>query len=36
MIRSSIVPGLIVLYVFILDIESGIILVVTIPIVIIL
>ncbi|MDA2188887.1 thiol reductant ABC exporter subunit CydD [Bacillus cereus] len=35
MIRSSIVPGLIVLYVFTLDIESGIILVVTIPIVII-
>ncbi|CAH2465361.1 MULTISPECIES: thiol reductant ABC exporter subunit CydD [Bacillus] len=35
MIRSSIVPGLIVLYVFILDIKSGIILVVTIPIVII-
>ncbi|MFE5388686.1 thiol reductant ABC exporter subunit CydD [Bacillus thuringiensis] len=35
MIRSSIVPGLIVLYVFMLDIESGIILVVTIPIVII-
>ncbi|KLA29776.1 MULTISPECIES: thiol reductant ABC exporter subunit CydD [Bacillus] len=34
MIRSSIVPGLIVLYVFTLDIESGIILVVTIPIVI--
>ena len=35
MIRSSIIPGLIVLYVFTLDIESGIILVVTIPIVII-
>ncbi|MBE5105088.1 thiol reductant ABC exporter subunit CydD [Bacillus thuringiensis] len=35
MIRSSIVPFLIVLYVFTLDIESGIILVVTIPIVII-
>ncbi|AHA10387.1 thiol reductant ABC exporter subunit CydD [Bacillus toyonensis] len=35
MIRSSIVPGLIVLYVFTLDIKSGIILVVTIPIVII-
>ncbi|MDA1886315.1 thiol reductant ABC exporter subunit CydD [Bacillus cereus group sp. BY105LC] len=35
MIRSSIVPGLLVLYVFTLDIESGIILVVTIPIVII-
>ncbi|MCU5463228.1 thiol reductant ABC exporter subunit CydD [Bacillus cereus] len=35
MIRSSIVPGLIVLYVFTQDIESGIILVVTIPIVII-
>ncbi|MEI4649556.1 thiol reductant ABC exporter subunit CydD [Bacillus cereus] len=35
MIRSSIVPGLIVLYVFTLDIESGVILVVTIPIVII-
>ncbi|TCW54088.1 ATP-binding cassette subfamily C protein CydD [Bacillus thuringiensis] len=35
MIRSSIVPGLIALYVFTLDIESGIILVVTIPIVII-
>ncbi|MDM5238730.1 thiol reductant ABC exporter subunit CydD [Bacillus cereus] len=35
MIRSSIVPGLIVLYVFTLDIESGIILVVTIPIVIV-
>ncbi|WP_439019888.1 thiol reductant ABC exporter subunit CydD [Bacillus thuringiensis] len=35
MIRSSIVPALIVLYVFTLDIESGIILVVTIPIVII-
>lgn len=35
MIRSSIVPGLIVLYVFTLDMESGIILVVTIPIVII-
>ncbi|HDR7736900.1 TPA: thiol reductant ABC exporter subunit CydD [Bacillus thuringiensis] len=35
MIRSSIVPSLIVLYVFTLDIESGIILVVTIPIVII-
>ncbi|MHC2833732.1 thiol reductant ABC exporter subunit CydD [Bacillus sp. F9_6S_D1_P_5] len=35
MIRSSIVLGLIVLYVFTLDIESGIILVVTIPIVII-
>ncbi|PFR81488.1 thiol reductant ABC exporter subunit CydD [Bacillus cereus] len=35
MIRSSIVPGLIILYVFTLDIESGIILVVTIPIVII-
>ena len=35
MIRSSIVPVLIVLYVFTLDIESGIILVVTIPIVII-
>lgn len=35
MIRSSIVPGLIVLYVFTLDIESGIILVATIPIVII-
>ncbi|MDP1456462.1 thiol reductant ABC exporter subunit CydD [Bacillus wiedmannii] len=34
MIRSSIVPGLIVLYVLTLDIESGIILVVTIPIVI--
>ncbi|MFP3378652.1 thiol reductant ABC exporter subunit CydD [Bacillus sp. SIMBA_069] len=34
MIRSSIVPGLIVLYVFTLDIESGIILVVTIPIII--
>ncbi|MDA1675914.1 thiol reductant ABC exporter subunit CydD [Bacillus cereus group sp. TH152-1LC] len=34
MIRSSIVPGFIVLYVFTLDIESGIILVVTIPIVI--
>ncbi|MGG0456809.1 thiol reductant ABC exporter subunit CydD [Bacillus mycoides] len=35
MIRSTIVPGLIVLYVFTLDIKSGIILVVTIPIVII-
>ncbi|PEX82117.1 thiol reductant ABC exporter subunit CydD [Bacillus cereus] len=35
MIRSSIVPCLIALYVFTLDIESGIILVVTIPIVII-
>ncbi|MBJ7949158.1 MULTISPECIES: thiol reductant ABC exporter subunit CydD [Bacillus cereus group] len=35
MIRSIIVPGLIVLYVFTLDIKSGIILVVTIPIVII-
>ncbi|QWG38690.1 thiol reductant ABC exporter subunit CydD [Bacillus mycoides] len=35
MIRSSIVPGLIVLYVLTLDIKSGIILVVTIPIVII-
>ncbi|HDR8172713.1 TPA: thiol reductant ABC exporter subunit CydD [Bacillus thuringiensis] len=35
MIRSSIIPGLIVLYVFTLDIESGIILIVTIPIVII-
>ncbi|MBG9584515.1 ATP-binding/permease CydC [Bacillus thuringiensis] len=35
MIRSSIVPGLIVLYVFTLDMESGIILVVTIPIVIV-
>ncbi|PKJ55777.1 thiol reductant ABC exporter subunit CydD [Bacillus sp. SN10] len=35
MIRSSIVPGLIVLYIFTLDIESGVILVVTIPIVII-
>ncbi|MGE7883944.1 thiol reductant ABC exporter subunit CydD [Bacillus sp. NPDC094077] len=35
MIRSSVVPGLIVLYVFTLDIKSGIILVVTIPIVII-
>ncbi|KAA0766199.1 thiol reductant ABC exporter subunit CydD [Bacillus sp. SH5-2] len=35
MIRSSTVPALIVLYVFTLDIESGIILVVTIPIVII-
>ncbi|WP_439875791.1 thiol reductant ABC exporter subunit CydD [Bacillus mycoides] len=35
MIRSSIVPGLIVLYVFTLDIKSGIILAVTIPIVII-
>ncbi|RWS42810.1 thiol reductant ABC exporter subunit CydD [Bacillus mycoides] len=35
MIRSSIVPVIIVLYVFTLDIESGIILVVTIPIVII-
>ncbi|MBJ8093764.1 thiol reductant ABC exporter subunit CydD [Bacillus cereus] len=35
MIRSSIVPGLVVLYVFTLDIKSGIILVVTIPIVII-
>ncbi|MED1409925.1 MULTISPECIES: thiol reductant ABC exporter subunit CydD [Bacillus] len=35
MIRSCIVPALVVLYVFTLDIESGIILVVTIPIVII-
>ncbi|MGH1284919.1 thiol reductant ABC exporter subunit CydD [Bacillus toyonensis] len=35
MIRSSIVPGLIVLYVFTLDIKCAIILVVTIPIVII-
>ncbi|KFN04165.1 thiol reductant ABC exporter subunit CydD [Bacillus clarus] len=35
MIRSSIVPALIVIYVFTLDIESAVILVVTIPIVIV-